>query len=258
MSSMKRRVRADFWWPGMDQGVERFVRACVACMCSGKSHKSEETTIVASQFPEKPWQKLAIDICGPFSSTGVEGKWAIVLVDYFSKWPEVAFGRDIRSKCVISFCEEIFRREGYPGCLVSDNGPQFVADNFQKFLKKAGIVHHRIAGYHPREYGLVERFNCVLKECVQLAEDEGKCVLDAVKAMLWNYRNTPHTATGVTPFVLLKGREANTAVTPALMHKIMIAECGRNKLMRAVVRKVAECQVKYVQRHNIKVRRNGR
>ena len=41
---------------------------------------------------------------------------------------------------------------------MTDNGPQFVSDDFERFLKANGIRHIRTASYHPASNGQAERF----------------------------------------------------------------------------------------------------
>lgn len=192
MSGMKTKARETFWWPSMDRNIEEHVRGCVECMCSDKTHRVEESPIASTNFPSKPWERVAMDICGPFSAKGLTNKYALVLIDYYSKWPKVAFTGDIKASNVIKFCDQIFRREGCPDMLVTDNGPQFLAEEFKVYLTKMAISHHTTAVYNPRESGLVERFNRVLKECVQLSEGSGGDCKEAVREMLWSYRTTPH------------------------------------------------------------------
>eukprot|EP00795_Rhopilema_esculentum_P012576 gene12576-3275_t len=43
----------------------------------------------------------------------------------------------------------IFASYGLPEELVSDNGPQFVSEDFEMFLKRNGIKHTLIPPYHP-------------------------------------------------------------------------------------------------------------
>ena len=58
--------------------------------------------------PEGPWKKVAMDIMGPFKT--MNGKYAIVLVDYISKWCEVELVTDITTSCVIKFLQSVFVR----------------------------------------------------------------------------------------------------------------------------------------------------
>ena len=47
----------------------------------------------------------------------------------------------------------VFARNGLLEQLVSDNGPQFTAEEFQLFLKKNGVKHVTSARYHPATNG---------------------------------------------------------------------------------------------------------
>ena len=40
---------------------------------------------------------------------------------------------------------------------LSDNGPQFVSEEYEIFLKENGVRHIRSAAYHPASYGEAER-----------------------------------------------------------------------------------------------------
>lgn len=54
---------------------------------------------------------------------------------------------------------KLFAAYGLPEQMVSDNGPQFVSDEFERFTKENGIKHVKCAPYHPASNGAVERFN---------------------------------------------------------------------------------------------------
>jgi transposase InsO family protein len=43
--------------------------------------------------------------------------------------------------------------------LVSDNGSQFVSEEFKSYLEELGIKHTRVTPYWARANGLVENFN---------------------------------------------------------------------------------------------------
>ena len=51
----------------------------------------------------------------------------------------------------------LFAKFGIPESLVSDNGSQFTAAEFQLFCKQNGIRHIQVAPYHPASQGLAER-----------------------------------------------------------------------------------------------------
>jgi putative transposase len=52
--------------------------------------------------------------------------------------------------------------------LLSDNGPGFVAEALQTYLKRHGIRHIRSAPYHPMTQGKIERWHRSMKNVVKL------------------------------------------------------------------------------------------
>ena len=77
------------------------------------------TQLQPVQLPDKDWQKLALDIMGPFNDP--KHKFVIVLVDYYSKWCEVAFETEVTTDKMIQFLDTVFAREGLPECFVTDS-----------------------------------------------------------------------------------------------------------------------------------------
>lgn len=103
--------------------------------------------------PNKPWSRLHIDYAGPF-----QGKTFLILVDAYSKWPEVKIVPDMSSTTLIKTLREIFTEQGLPdNILVSDNGRSFVSEEFQNYLKINGIRHILVPPYHPASNGQAER-----------------------------------------------------------------------------------------------------
>ena len=158
--------------------------------------------------PEGPWQKVAMDIMGPFKTTN--RKYAIVLVDYFSKWCEVEFVTDITMSRVTKFIHSVFVHEGYPNYIVTDNGVQFTSHEIEDYFAERGIEHSTPALYHPQANGLVERMNRTIKEGIQLASLQHKDPVQATKERLFIYHTTLHSMTEKTPFQLMRGRVYKT------------------------------------------------
>lgn len=148
-------------------------------------------------------ETAGIDIVGPFYRLPPEFRFAVTLVDYFSKWPEVAFCTRVTAEVICNFLAMIFSREGYPNVIVSDHGPQFLSSTFREFLDTRGISHRRSAIYHPQAKGQVERFNRVLKGYVQTTVQEQSNVRTSLTEFLGVYRSSPHVATKLSPAKLL-------------------------------------------------------
>ncbi|XP_064465196.1 uncharacterized protein K02A2.6-like [Ornithodoros turicata] len=150
-------------------GHERPFSYSIICQATDKSAKPVPAPLQPVPLPAKLWQKLAIDIVGPFQSAPYSARFAITLMDYYTRWQEVGFSSRITTKVVIDFLNRAFSREGLPDELVSDHGPQFTSALFAKYLEERGIKHRFSSVYSPQANELIERFNRVPKDYVQLA-----------------------------------------------------------------------------------------
>ena len=148
-------------------------------------------------FPTEAWSRLHIDHAGP-----VDGWYYLVVVDAYSKWPEVYRTKSITSATTIEFLRAIFARMGLPKLVVSDNGKQFVLKEFESFLRSNGIKHVTTAPHHPATNGLAERFVQTLKRHL---DKSGHLAVNLYK-FLFRYRNTPHATTETAPSQLIYGR----------------------------------------------------
>lgn len=206
----KQRLRELYWWPGMDTDVQVAIKSCTTCAQHDKTAIVKVAPLNPVRLPDGAWEKLAVDIVGPYYRASPDCRYAITLVDYYSKWPEVAFASEVNSSDVIKFLSTVFSREGNPLELVTDNGSVFVSAEFEAFLASRDIKHYRSSVYYPQCNGEIERWNRVLKDCLQTADIERRPWKQFVTDFLFTYRATPHSLTEVSPAELLHGRPLNT------------------------------------------------
>ena len=127
-------------------------------------------------------------------------------MDAHSKWPEIVEMNSTTSQRTISELRKMFAAHGLPQQLVSDNGPQFISDEFATFMKSNGIKHIRCAPYHPASNGAVERLVQTFKKAMKASTDTSF----ALASFLLSYRTTPHSTTNETPCKLFLGRNLRT------------------------------------------------
>ena len=209
--STKQRLRSKFWWPGLDGEAESLLRDCAICSVHDSHKKLCRPPLHPIPLPEGPWRRVMIDIIGPMSGPPQE-RFGIVLVDLYSRWPEVCFCREVTATTVVAFLRQIFSREGVPEELLSDNGPQFRAAETEQFLRSMGVRQVFSSPYSPQTCGMVERLNRTIKGAIWSAKLQGESRVPSVQVFLQNYRGTVHPATGMTPFSLMRGREMRTGL----------------------------------------------
>ena len=211
----KRQLRRTYWWPGMDNQIEQFVRYCSACQESAKSHKPTRPPLTRIEPPMDPWHKIAIDICGPFANAPRHQRFITVVIDYATCYPEILLSGDITSGRIICWLTEVFARFGNPDIIVSDNGPQFTSTTFTDFLKARDIFHWTAAVYNPQQNGKVEAFNRYLKQGVQTFCAARKNFAMGLQELLFSFRTTSSSADGQSPAELMFHRRLRTNFEPA-------------------------------------------
>ena len=203
ISRMKMVARSYIWWPGLDQAIEDLVKSCVSCQ--SVKHAPSVAPLQPWIWPNQPWKRVHLDFAGPF-----QGAMFLLAVDAHSKWPEVHIMKDTTTTKTIDVLRNIFSSYGIPEQLVTDNGPQFISDDFAMFVRMNGIKHIRCAPYHPATNGLVERFVQSLKAALKASLNSGLPLHRRVLNFLFTYRSTPHTTTGVSPSSLFLHRRIRT------------------------------------------------
>ena len=200
----KQNLRTKVWWPKMDKDVENYVKSCHGCQLVSQPAKPEPLT--PTTLPAGPWQDLAIDLLGPLPS----GDYIFVCVDYYSRFYEIDIMKTVTSERVIESLERMFTTHGLPLSITSDNGRQFVSEEFESFLENNAISHRCTTPLHPSANGEVERQNRSLLKRLKIAQAQGKNWKREIQKYLLAYRATPHSTTGVSPAELMFNRKLRT------------------------------------------------
>ena len=167
-------------------------------------------------------------LCGTFP-----GKMFLVTIDAYSKWLDVQVVNAATSRVTIERLRTLFATHGIPEIVVSDNGTAFTSAEFSQFMTKNGIRHAKIAPHHPSSNGLAERavktFKEGMKKCISSSSESIECCLSRV---LFQYRITPHSTTGVSPSELLYGRRIRShldLIQPDLARHVEAKQMAQKK-----------------------------
>ena len=110
----------------------------------------------------------------PKSHTG--NRYAVVFMDYLTKWPEILATVDQSALTIAQLLvEHIISRHGVPTELLSDHGAAFLSRLMMEVCNVMGIKKTNTTAYHPQTDGLVERFNRTLADMLaKTVERSGK------------------------------------------------------------------------------------
>ena len=156
----------------------------------------------SQQITDRPWSRVATDL---FS---LKSKDYIVLVDYYSDYIEVSPLTDTTSSSIIKFLKVQFSRHCIPDVLVSDNGPQYISNEFVQFANEWEFRHVSSSPHHQKANGKAESAVKIAKNLFKKALRENK---DPWLALL-DFRNTPTQGMQTSPVQRLMSRRTKTLV----------------------------------------------
>ena len=125
---------------------------------------------------------------------------------------EVEVLRSTTADKVIASLRKIFLIHGIPVSITTDNGPQFISEEFCKFVDEEHIEHRLVTPLWPQANGEVERQNRSLLKRIKIAQIEKRNWKEELGSFLIMYRATPHSTTGVSPAELLFRRKLGTRI----------------------------------------------
>jgi hypothetical protein len=100
-------ARSYICWPNIGIHIENLVKGCKNCY----NELQDPPMIETKQWPPSKyvWERILVDFLGPMN-----GNYYFVLIDAYSKWPEVFKIKDIMTETTINKLRETFARYGLP------------------------------------------------------------------------------------------------------------------------------------------------
>ena len=189
ITKCRERANQGVWWSGLSKQIQDCVAMCKLCMQKKPAQQSEP--LLPSALSDRPFQRIGVDLCE------LKGKHFLVSVDYFSRYTDILPLQSLTSGAVINKMKQIFSQHGIAETVISGNGPQFVAKEFQQFAEEWNFHHATSSPYYPQANGEAERAVRSAKEFVRQNDPH---------LALLTYRATPLPALGVSPAELAYGR----------------------------------------------------
>lgn len=216
------RLRQNLYWPQMAVKVREYVSNCDTC----KEVKSPNVTLrprMGRQIEvEMPWQRIYIDLLGPYPRSPAGNTTILIVMDKFSKYSLLKPLSKATAGSIVKFLvNEIFHVYGVPEAILSDNGVQFRSKEFTACLQSFGISHVRTATHSP-QVNASERVNrsvlAAIRAYLRTDQRDWDKNLSAIGCAL---RSAVHDSTGYSPHYLVFGQQiVQHASTYALLRKL--------------------------------------
>lgn len=194
-----------------------------------------------SPTPNRPWLQTSADFCRPF----LTGKVALVVLDSYSKYPEVELLPNTSAAATLPAFERIFSIHRIPESMKTDNGPPFNGQNFKDFAEEKGFVRQKITPLWLEANRHVENFMKNVGEVVKTGREN-------YLYFFGNYQVTPHSSTRKTPHHLLMNRDVKTKL-PSLTKSFPGSEVvQQDQKAKMQIKRYAD-KTRGTQQHDFKV-----
>jgi hypothetical protein len=208
-----RRLRQIVFWRGMQKDVVEYIKSCDLCEFKGKTTDRMHDPHITLRHPTvfRPFQRVSVDLIGPFPSSLSGHRHVVVAVCHFSKWV-IAQGIPTKEAQHVAevLIQHLFMMFGPAEVLLADNGGEITANHVNsEIFQRLGSHLTNTTGYHPASNGQVERINKIIKDGIaKYTDDKSHNDWDAFLPLILHSINTSVNATtGYTPYFLLFGRE---------------------------------------------------
>ena len=198
------RIKLDHWWPGMRQDVEDYISRCQVCQMT-KSRDPKPSPLQSLPVPERPNERVHIDLFGPLKTSETGNKYVMVMTDAFSKYVELTAILDKSAKTVAkSFLERWICRFSAPVMIVTDQGKEFCNHVLKSVCQLWDIDKSRTSPFHPQSNSAAESYNRSLIKYMRAVIKDNQTLdwEELLPVMSLSYNCHVHRSTGQTPFFL--------------------------------------------------------
>ncbi|XP_037897301.1 uncharacterized protein LOC119642276 [Glossina fuscipes] len=191
---------------GIKDSVAAWIRNCDQCSKS-KGPKNKPRGRLQQYNVGAPFERIAMDIAGPFPASNARNKYVVVVNDYFSKWSQVYSIANQEAKTIAKvFVNNWVTWFGTPIELHSDQGRNFESSIFQEVRQMFSINETRTTPLHLQSDGMFERFNRTLQEHLRKVIDNNQQDWnEQIPIFLMAYRSAVHNTTAVPSVQILLG-----------------------------------------------------
>ena len=200
-------IKDTYFWQGMDFDIASVIAECT--LCQRYKHKQKLRAGSRGNLQASfPFEKVAIDIAGPFKATRKGYRYLLALIDHFSKFPVLIPMKIVDSE---SIAQAIFSKWislfGTPDSFHSDRGSNLNSELVMKLCRNLGIRKTKTTPYYPQGDGIVERlFRTVKPMLAIVSEERGLDWSQVIPVVEMGLRNRRNATTGFSPNEIIFGR----------------------------------------------------
>ena len=202
-------LRSRYYWKGMKKSIHEHCTRCQ--VCAKHNIKTQQLRNEHFSTPPQPMEFIAMDLIGEFHPASSKGnRFALTAVCMLTGF---TFCIPIKSKkaedVINAYLNHICCTFGPSRKILTDNGMEFKNQLWTEVYKKLQTEHKVTPIYSPQCNGRIEGFHRFLKSCIAKQLENRVEWDDLVWKATAAYNFFPTESSGMAPFFLMFGREAN-------------------------------------------------
>jgi len=203
------RIARDYAWPSMKEQIRTYIATCIPCLRSKSDHAAPVAPPAGLLPPASElFDRIHVDLVLGFPLTPDGYKGLLTIMDSSSKY---ARAYAIKSKTADEIALHLFNYIsifGPPRVILSDNGSEFVNSVVAELSHLFGVERAVTSPYHPSANGLVERFNQTITAALRAHSYANPARWPSwIDFVLFAYNTRPHSATRISPYAYVFGRD---------------------------------------------------
>ncbi|KAK9525277.1 hypothetical protein VZT92_016004 [Zoarces viviparus] len=137
------RIMTRFYWPSIQGDVRRWCASCPECQLVNQP-AIPRAPLRPLPLMEVPFERIAMDLIGPFHRSARGYCFVLVQVDYATRYPEAVPLRNISAKSVAQALFQVISRVGIPKEIMTDQGTSFMSRTLRMSSLMASATQHAI------------------------------------------------------------------------------------------------------------------
>ena len=208
------RLASTYFWPRMSKDIKEFVTSCDICQKSKTKRHAPYGLLKPIPIPSKPFEIITMDFIPELPKTESGLNNILVVVDKLTKFaifiPTVTTITE--EECARLLFDNVFTRFGIPRQIITDRDSKWTSYFWEEVCQLFNIKRSLTTSYHPQADGQTEIMNQILETALRMYVNPQRNDWDKyLPGFALSYNATPHSATGLSPSILLFGYIPNTA-----------------------------------------------
>ena len=158
-------VSRNYWWPNVSRFVGQYVSHCDMCLRTKVQQCLPTGELQPLPIPEARWDTISVDFISELPESGGYNS-IMVVVDSVGK--RAHFSETVTTVTAAGaahlYLQNVWKLHGLPQKVISDRGPQFVAEFMRELYRLLSIELASSMAYHPQTDGQTERVNQELEQ----------------------------------------------------------------------------------------------